>query len=400
MHPEDQAEPSAPPLSTWFAPAARAPADELQAAMAATCNNPVLDAILRTVGCVVAVLNGQRQILAINDVLLRVLGLGDPASVLGLRPGEALGCVHAHEEAGGCGTSRACSQCGAVISILMAQASGSIEERECLVSLSRSGQAMELRARAVPMRVDGRDLVVLLLQDIRDQKRREALERTFFHDMRNTLTGLLGCTELMHGAGAERVQALVPLVETSARQLLEEVESYRLLALTEAEDYHPVVVETTARKVLDDVATVLQGHGATRRCTLRTDVPDPGPVLRTDVVLLRRLLVNMGRNALEATSPGGTIRMWVEEAGPGVVTWHTWNDAFIPPEVAMRVFQRSFSTKGEPGRGLGTYGMRLLCERYLGGRVWFDTSREAGTTFHARHPVDLPASQAPVATGA
>ncbi len=52
------------------------------------------------------------------------------------------------------------------------------------------------------------------------------------------------------------------------------------------------------------------------------------------------------------------------------------------------MFQRSFTTKGE-GRGLGTYSMKLLSERYLNGRVEFTSSPEHGTTFTAVYPVTL-----------
>jgi sensor histidine kinase regulating citrate/malate metabolism len=44
------------------------------------------------------------------------------------------------------------------------------------------------------------------------------------------------------------------------------------------------------------------------------------------------------------------------------------------------LFRRSFSTKGR-GRGIGTYSMKLLGEKYLKGRVWFTSSPNAGTTF-------------------
>jgi signal transduction histidine kinase len=50
------------------------------------------------------------------------------------------------------------------------------------------------------------------------------------------------------------------------------------------------------------------------------------------------------------------------------------------------VFQRSFSTKGT-GRGLGTYSIKLLTERYLGGRVWFESAEGHGTTFHAEFDI-------------
>ena len=52
----------------------------------------------------------------------------------------------------------------------------------------------------------------------------------------------------------------------------------------------------------------------------------------------------------------------------------------------MRIFQRYYSTKGEPGRGLGTYSMKLFGEQYLGGEVRFDTSESEGTVFSLRLP--------------
>ena len=58
----------------------------------------------------------------------------------------------------------------------------------------------------------------------------------------------------------------------------------------------------------------------------------------------------------------------------------------MPEHIQLQVFQRSFSTK-EPGRGLGTYAMRLLSERYLEGAVGFTSNEEQGTTFWARYPV-------------
>ena len=57
----------------------------------------------------------------------------------------------------------------------------------------------------------------------------------------------------------------------------------------------------------------------------------------------------------------------------------------MPPKVQLQVFQRSFSTKGL-GRGLGTYSMRLLTQRYLGGTVSFSSKEGEGTEFRARYP--------------
>ena len=98
-----------------------------------------------------------------------------------------------------------------------------------------------------------------------------------------------------------------------------------------------------------------------------------------DPELLARALGNMVQNALEATPAGGVVKVW-HTVGAGGPTFFVNNPGVMRERVASQVFKRSFSTKGN-GRGLGTYGMKLLGERYLGGRVGFRSEDGVGTTF-------------------
>jgi signal transduction histidine kinase len=93
-------------------------------------------------------------------------------------------------------------------------------------------------------------------------------------------------------------------------------------------------------------------------------------------------------NAFEATPPKGQVRLHVE-AERQALNFHVWNAVPIPQEVAMRIFQRHFSTKSEDGRGLGTFSMKLLGERVLGGQVSFTSTESKGTTFRFRLPAKL-----------
>ena len=45
-----------------------------------------------------------------------------------------------------------------------------------------------------------------------------------------------------------------------------------------------------------------------------------------------------------------------------------------------QIFQRFFTTKG-PGRGLGTYSVKILVEEYLSGSVLFESTKDKGTIF-------------------
>jgi signal transduction histidine kinase len=95
--------------------------------------------------------------------------------------------------------------------------------------------------------------------------------------------------------------------------------------------------------------------------------------------LVSRVLVNMLKNALEATPRGGVVSLLARAFDTGI-EFSVWNAGEISPIVAARIFERHFSTKGGVGRGLGTYSMKKLGEGCLGGTVGFE-SGERGTVF-------------------
>ena len=105
-------------METYFAPAERANDIELKKEIEIVSKNPVIDGLMNVVSGFLAVLNKHRQILALNETLLDMIGIGDAGKVLGLRPGEAVRCIHAQEMPGGCVTTEFFSTCGAAIAIV------------------------------------------------------------------------------------------------------------------------------------------------------------------------------------------------------------------------------------------------------------------------------------------
>jgi signal transduction histidine kinase len=102
-------------------------------------------------------------------------------------------------------------------------------------------------------------------------------------------------------------------------------------------------------------------------------------------VQLSRVIGNLIKNALEASPPGETVQVRVT-TGLEHVTVAVHNEAVMSEAVQAQVFQRFFSTKASSGRGLGTYSVRLLVTRVLGGTVEFTSRAGAGTTFTVRLP--------------
>ena len=91
-------------------------------------------------------------------------------------------------------------------------------------------------------------------------------------------------------------------------------------------------------------------------------------------------------NSCEATEKMGIVRVWIEQNND-TISFCCWNLSQIPEEIALRIFQRNFSTKGQDGRGFGTFSMKYFGEKVLGGKLGFVTSASKGTTFRFTLPV-------------
>ena len=95
----------------------------------------------------------------------------------------------------------------------------------------------------------------------------------------------------------------------------------------------------------------------------------------------------MIKNALESSNEGDKVTAG-SRINENEIEFYIHNNVFMPDEVQLQIFQRSFSTKGT-GRGLGTYSIKLLSEKYLRGKVLFESSEGNGTTFYARFPLQI-----------
>lgn len=376
-------------MDTLFAPAKRAGKQQLKRDVEVIVQHAVVTTLLNAASGLLAVLNEHRQLLALNEAFLDMLGVDNPQNVLGLRPGEAFKCIHADDAPGGCGTSRYCSTCGAAIAILGSLQSNKPEERKCVVTAVRKGDRVELcfRVRSSPVILNKRRFLLLFLQDVTAPQRWAEAERIFFHDLNNLLTGMQGAAELLSTGDPRHVPRMTEMLLQLCQRMTRQVVLQRMLLREELSDYRLTLEETSVTDFVDQLVGLFNNHPLSRDKVLVVE-PVPAKRFTTDLALLQRILVNMLTNAFEATVPTGTVRLAVEVEDHALV-FRVWNREPIPGDVALRIFQRHFSTKADIGRGLGTFAMKLLGEQILGGHVSFVSSEQKGTTFRIRLPVKV-----------
>jgi signal transduction histidine kinase len=171
-------------------------------------------------------------------------------------------------------------------------------------------------------------------------------------------------------------------------RLLDEISSQKDLLAAESHELacHPSWL--SALDVTRAVARIHAGHPVARGREVVANEDGGEIALLTDPAILGRALGNMVKNALEA-SPEGSVVSIGYMLDPMGVRFFVHNPGVMPRRIQLKVFSRSFSTKGE-GRGLGTYSIKLLTERYLKGEVGFSSTEEDGTTFYIRLPLEPP----------
>ena len=370
---------------THFAPAGREEAATLRHQQDLVRTTPLLRETINALPDVVLILNGRRQIVGGNEALYELFRC-TAEDVLGQRAGELFGCRNVAAGPDGCGTANNCASCRAVEAILECQRTGQRVVRECRLLFAEPVGALELKVCVTAVEVANERLLICVLKDISDQKRLALLGHLFFHDIVNTVGTIQGFARLLVRTtpdDAPQSRDLLQLVEL-ADQLVEDIRAQRDLTHAESGDLRPDFEPVNTQDLLVGITAAYRRHAVALGRHVRLAEVWNGNII-TDHRLLSRVLGNMIKNALEATADGGTVTVECHEESAGV-TFSVHNAAVMPPEVQMQVFQRSFSTKSEAGRGIGTHSMKLFGERYLGGDVRFESHEPDGTTFSITLP--------------
>jgi hypothetical protein len=372
------------PLHTDYAAAERISDFAIQEQKNHFTKNPLITNIFNTVPTLILVLNRERQIIYCNNIISDYIGDAPIQSILGLRPGELLNCVHAFETDGGCGTTEFCRACGAVNSILNSQL-GRADSQDCRIQ-TKNLEALDLKVYATPFNIDNYKYTIFAITDISDEKRRKSLEQIFYHDILNIAGGLKGLGEQLIDASPEEVIEFRDIIIQYTDNLIDEINAQREFTAAENGDLQVHNIQFDSYNLLKEIVNIFTHHECAIKKSIFIDHDSIDINMFSDKVLVRRVLGNLLKNALEASEKGGTVTIGASIPLPGSIQFWVHNKTYIPHNDRLQIFQRSFSTKGV-GRGNGTYSIKLLTEKYLKGNVTFTSTPENGTTFFVSYPL-------------
>jgi len=342
------------------------------------------------------VLNKSKRIVMVNSRMTQTFAEEEPDSLIGRKPGEAIGCIY-HDEAGTCGSTINCEVCTLNESVTESGSGAMPVSRTGGISLKRrQGVYLDVEITATPLDIVGASFTICVVKEIKTE-RRNMLGEVFLHDLNNILTPIHGYAQMLvkgDGEPGGKIAGFHRMLFQQIERLLEEVAGQRRILAAETGDFEPHLGPVCLPELIREVQALLAEQAASLGCEMEI-LPGPDRSVVSDRLALRRVLLNLTKNALEATPPGGKVTLQLR-ALPDGVTFLVHNPGVMSKEVQQNLFRYSFSTRSPAGRGLGAYSIKLFGEGVLGGKVAFTSSEPHGTTFSLRLPQKEPLQRPPV----
>lgn len=336
------------------------------------------------------ILGQSHQVLTISDDMIRRFGVAECSKYFGLRLGEPFEGEYPNPGNGSYGhdAERTNNKCRGAIAQALRESDFCQTERAITLHMvaNTNNENIVLGVKAHPILIGGQKVLLLSFRDRTQELQTLSAERNLLHDLNNHLSSISIIFEMFTAnlTGRERNLAANGLMV--ARHMASEIAVHQAQShggSTALFDLPIVVID-----LLDEVKTMASTHpaAADRLITISLDKCADGNLRVNGRVLLGRILINMVVNACEATAPGGIVRLSATRRDDRVEL-SVWNREQMPPDAQRRVFRRHFSSKGGPSRGIGTWSMKELGERLLGGKVSFTSTKLDGTTFLINIPL-------------
>ncbi len=329
----------------------------------------------------------------VPDEVVRVLAILPSASLVVAPDGAVL---RASTRATALGlVSRGSIAVPSIVSLVHKVASdGNAREQEMRVRRPPLGrELLELRARVAPL---GTGAILILIDDLAEERRVEAVRRDFVANVSHELKTPVGAMSLLAEAilstsdDADQVRHFAERMQVEANRLTDLIQDVIDLSRLQTDDplMHAEIIDVedlVARSV--EEVRILAG-----KREIDIIVGDPVDVSvygdRTQLLTaLRNLLVNAisysaehTRVSISARREGGIVEIAVKDQGQG-----------IPPHDLDRIFERFYRvdparSRITGGTGLGLAIVKHVCQNH-GGEVTVWSEVGTGSTFTLRLPV-------------
>ncbi|MDQ4139340.1 MAG: ATP-binding protein [Bacteroidota bacterium] len=260
-----------------------------------------------------------------------------------------------------------------------------------LVTINREEGSVSLALRATQLQLQGQQLKIISLQNIRSEMEEQELEawqkliRVLSHEIMNSITPVVSLASSIHDLVAQDlitqtagghiavdedvmtdVQTGLLTIEKRSEGLLHFVHDYRKLARVPK----PVLKQVKLKTLFEQLDALMRTEMGYHKVKFALYVPKEDMEISADAELISQVLINLIKNAMEACvgcenpkvevyayydpMENNRVRIDVKDNGPG-----------IPEEIIDKIFIPFYTTKKE-GSGIGLSLSRQIMRLHRG----------------------------------
>lgn len=270
----------------------------------------------------------------------------------------------------------------------------------------QTGTDGELSVRCTAVRLRGRLVTVVSLQNIRSELQQRELDawqnltKVLRHEIMNSITPIVSLAGTMRdivetdllpfalpsdnefnaipsivGESINDLRDALTTIEQRGAGIMQFVDAYRNFTTIP----QPIFADVPVEPLLRTVVQLAQANAP--QCQIAFTVGSPNLAIRADASQIEMVLLNLVKNAVESVEKGITpiIGIHSESIGPHVLIRVTDNGPGIEPEALEQIFIPFYTTK-KTGSGIGLSLSRQIMQLH-NGQLTADSHSGAGSTF-------------------
>jgi two-component system, OmpR family, phosphate regulon sensor histidine kinase PhoR len=219
------------------------------------------------------------------------------------------------------------------------------------------------------------------------ERERKNILSMFAHDMKNPVLTSGGLISRLLSGKAGKLSLKQMEYLTIIKDNLHRVESLIMNFLDfsriETKEYKPVIEYFDLGVEIQRIIESVNIEADKKSIIIRYIRPEGGPVMiRADPMMLDRVISNLLGNALKYTNANGTVTIELLNKEKSVLVQVTDTGIGIAEKHLPHIFDAFFRvSRDSSGSGLGLAITKSIIEAH-GGRIWVNSSMNAGTSFH------------------